>query len=55
MPTVPYRTAIKEMVEANPKLAEEMLEDALAALRAGDVEDGRLLLRQYLRAIHPQE
>jgi DNA-binding phage protein len=39
---------MKDMIGAQPELAAEMFEDALNALLANDLEDGRLLLRQYV-------
>jgi len=50
MPTIPYNTSIKNMIEERPEMAREMLEDALDSLIAGDVDDGRLMLRQYVNA-----
>lgn len=50
MPTVPYNDSIKAMVERNPRMAIEMFEDAINALLAGELEEGRLLLRQYVNA-----
>lgn len=50
MPTVPYKDSLKAMVEKNPYMAAEMLEDAINALLAGELDEGRLLLRQYVNA-----
>lgn len=50
MPTTPYKDSMKAMVARNPAMAAEMLEDAINALLAGEVDDGRLLLRQYVNA-----
>lgn len=50
MPTQPYKDSLKAMVEKNPHMAAEMLEDAINALLAGELDDGRLLLRQYVNA-----
>ncbi len=50
MPTTPLKDSLKAMVERKPELANEMLEDAINSLLAGDVDDGRLLLRQYINA-----
>jgi len=41
---------MKAMVDRNPEMATEMLEDALNALLSGNLEEGRLLLRQYINA-----
>ena len=50
MPTVPYKDSLKAIVERNPHMAAEMLEDAINALLAGELDEGRLLLRQYVNA-----
>ena len=50
MPTVPYKDSLKAMVAQNPHMAAEMLEDAINALLAGELDEGRLLLRQYVNA-----
>lgn len=50
MPTVSYKDSLKAMVERNPHMAAEMLEDAINALLAGELDEGRLLLRQYVNA-----
>ena len=50
MPTVPYNATIKSMIEGRPEMASEMLEDAINSLLAGELDDGRLLLRQYVNA-----
>ena len=50
MPTVSYNDSMKAMVERNPQMAIEMLEDALNALLSGELDEGRLLLRQYVNA-----
>ncbi|WP_298822840.1 transcriptional regulator [uncultured Roseibium sp.] len=50
MPTVPLKDSLKAMVERKLELATEMLEDAINALLAGDVDEGRLLFRQYINA-----
>jgi DNA-binding phage protein len=41
---------MKEMVLENPEHGHEMLEDALNAVFADDLDDGRLLLRSYINA-----
>lgn len=50
MPTQPYKDSMKAMVDRNPHMAAEMLEDAINALLAGYLDEGRLLLRQYVNA-----
>lgn len=50
MPTIPYRAAIKDMVEDNPGMAAEMLEDSINTILSGDLDEGRLLLRQFVHA-----
>jgi DNA-binding phage protein len=41
---------MKEMVADNPTMAAEMLEDAINTILAGELDEGRLLLRQYVNA-----
>ena len=50
MPTVPYKDSLKMMVKDNPEMAIEMLEDAVSTIMSGDLDDGRLLLRQFVNA-----
>lgn len=50
MPTVTYNQMIKDMVKERPEFASEMLEDAINSILAGELDDGRLLLRQYVNA-----
>ncbi len=50
MPTTSYKAAMKSMVDENPKLGVEMLEDALNSLLSGKLDEGRLLLRQFVNA-----
>lgn len=50
MPSTPYKDSMKAMVARNPDIAAEMLEDAINALFAGNLDEGRLLLRQYVNA-----
>jgi len=50
MPTTPYQASMKAMVARNPHMATEMFEDAINALFAGELDEGRLLLRQYINA-----
>ena len=50
MPTTSYKDSLKAMVARNPDMATEMLEDAINALLAGELDEGRLLLRQYVNA-----
>jgi DNA-binding phage protein len=50
MPTIPYKDSLKAMTARNPHMATEMFEDAINALLAGELDEGRLLLRQYVNA-----
>lgn len=50
MPTTTYESGLKAMINENPEMAIEMLEDAVNAMMSGDLDDGRLLLRQYIKA-----
>ena len=50
MPTIPYNQMTRDMIEERPEMAAEMLEDAINRILAGELDDGRLLLRQYVNA-----
>ena len=50
MPTTSYKSAMKAMVDDNPEFGAEMLEDALNSLLSGELDEGRLLLRQFVNA-----
>lgn len=50
MPVMKYDNALKDMLDNDPKLVVEMLEDALNSILNGDLDDGRLLLRQFVKA-----
>lgn len=50
MPTIPYNEALKDMLEENPHMSTEMLEGALNLILSGELDDGRLLLRQFVNA-----
>jgi DNA-binding phage protein len=50
MPTTSYNEALKDMIEDNPHMAAEMLEGALNSLLSGELDEGRLLLRQFVNA-----
>lgn len=50
MPTVSYNDSIKAMIEENPELGAEMLEEAINSLLSGELDEGRLLLRQFVNA-----
>ena len=38
------------MLDENPEFGAEMLEDALNSLLSGELDEGRLLLRQFVNA-----
>ncbi|MBO6539966.1 MAG: transcriptional regulator [Rhizobiaceae bacterium] len=48
MPSVPYREALRDMAERNPEFADQMLEAAVNAMLAGDLDEGRIHLRDYV-------
>ena len=50
MPTRSYKDSMKAMVDENPELGTEMLEEALNSLLSGELDEGRLLLRQFVNA-----
>jgi len=50
MPTISYNESVKRRIADKPELAGEMLEDAVNSLLAGERDEGRLLLRQYVKA-----
>ena len=50
MPTVPYNQMMRDMIAKRPEMAVEMLEHAVNRIFAGDLVEGRLLLRQYVNA-----
>jgi len=50
MPTVSYTDAMKSMVDDNPQMGVEMLEDAINALLEGNTDEGRIHLRAYINA-----
>ncbi len=50
MPTVSWKDSLKDMVARNPHFADEMLEDALNSILSGEVDEGRILLRNYVNA-----
>jgi len=50
MPVTSYKDSMKDMVTRHPNMALEMLEDSINTLLSGNVDEGRLLLRQYVNA-----
>ena len=50
MPTVPYRESLKNIADKNPEFSRELLQDAVDALLSGEVDDGRIMLRDYVNA-----
>ena len=48
MPTISYNDAIKEMIAERPEMATQMFEGAINTLLAGEMDDARLLLREYV-------
>jgi len=50
MPTQPFGATLKHAAEENPVFAEHLFEDAVNALLAGEVDEGRILLRAHVNA-----
>ena len=50
MPTVPYKDSLKAMADRDPVFADGILEAAVNAMLAGDLEEGRIHLRDYVNA-----
>lgn len=48
MPTMSYNTMLKNMVAENPNMVAEMLEGALNLILSGEVDAGRILLKNYV-------
>lgn len=50
MPTLPFKDSLKAMAERDPSFANDMLESAVNAMLSGELDDGRILLRDYVNA-----
>jgi DNA-binding phage protein len=50
MPVQTFDDMLNEMVVDNPQIGHEMIEEALALFFANELEDVRILLRQYVKA-----
>jgi hypothetical protein len=50
MPTQSYAETLKAAAAENPAMADHLFEDAIRALFAGAVDEGRLLLRTHINA-----
>jgi len=50
MPTVKFKDSLKAMADRKPELANQLIEDALNALLSGELDEGRVLLRNYIHA-----
>ena len=50
MPTLSYAYTLKAAAETNPAIADHLFEDAIQALLAGEVDEGRILLRTHINA-----
>ena len=48
MPSIPYDDAMRKMVDENPQFGLDMFEDALNAILSGDVDEGRIRLREFV-------
>lgn len=50
MPKVAFKDSLKAIADQDPDFANEILEEAIKSLFSGDVDEGRLLLRNYVHA-----
>ena len=48
MTSIPYDDAIRAIVDDEPQIGLDMFEDALNALFRGDVDEGRIHLREFV-------
>jgi DNA-binding phage protein len=50
MPTVPFKDSLKAMAGRDQEFANSVLEAAINAMLAGDLDEGRIHLRDYVHA-----
>ena len=50
MPVQSFSDTLKEAAVENPAFADHLFEDAVSALFAGEIDEGRLLLRAHVNA-----
>ena len=50
MPTVPFEQSLKDMADESPEFAHGMLEAALNAILSGDLDEGRIHMKDYVRS-----
>lgn len=50
MPTQSYAETLEAAAAENPQMADHLFEDAIQALFAGAVDEGRILLRTHINA-----
>lgn len=50
MPTVSFKDSLKAIADRNPDFANNILEDAVNAMLTGDINEGRIHLRDYVNA-----
>ncbi|MGL1889776.1 MAG: hypothetical protein OCD76_24900 [Reichenbachiella sp.] len=50
MPTVPFKYSLKAIASRDPDFANNILEDAVNAMLTGNLDDGRIHLRDYINA-----
>lgn len=50
MPTVSYKDSLQAIAEQDPTFAEDMLADAVTAMLSGNLNEGRILLKDYVRS-----
>lgn len=50
MPAVSYKNSMRKLVDENPEIGQEMIEGALNSILQNELDDGRILLHQYVNA-----
>lgn len=50
MPTIAYKDSLRAIAQDNPDFTRELLEDAVNAMLRGDLDEGRIFLKDYVNA-----
>src|SRR5260370_586649 len=50
MPTKSFKQLVQRHVSANPAFAEVLLREGVETMRSGDVDTGKVILRDYIKA-----
>ena len=50
MPTVPFSDSLKAIADRDPDFANNILEESINAMLSGDLDTGRIHLRDYVHA-----